>query len=293
MRIGSEIACTTSVPALPAPALLGRGIGGWFVGWVRAVWAGGKGFGAGFARVRATSGVLRVGQVEFFGRGRVGFVRFAFAVGDEEQVFGAGEADVEQAALFFVFLLVDGGVCGFGEADADGVAVAVAPGRHGVGAAAFVVAAGGEDDDGRFEAFGFVDGEQVDGVLSRQRRGFSPVGIRRGGELGAPPGAKLCRALFGRVFGEDGLDVAQVEEVAQVVRRGAGGEGLPDVVFFVGEQRVEGGEQSPALPGIVRLGERFAQFGQGEFVRARGDFALFDGGEAVEVLLAVAVVEAA
>ena len=215
--------------------MLGRGIGGWFVGWVRAVWAGGKGFGAGFARVRATSGVLRVGQVEFFGRGRVGFVRFAFAVGDEEQVFGAGEADVEQAALFFVFLLVNGGVCGFGEADADGVAVAVAPGRHGVGAAAFVVAAGGEDDDGRFEAFGFVDGEQVDGVLSRQWRGFSPVGIRRGGELGAPPGAKLCRALFGRVFGEDGLDVAQVEEVAQVVRRGAGGEGLPDVVFFVGE----------------------------------------------------------
>ena len=185
--------------------------------------------------MRATSGVLRVGQVEFFGRGRVGFVRFAFAVGDEEQVFGAGEADVEQAALFFVFLLVDGGVCGFGEADADGVAVAVTPGRHGVGAAAFVVAAGGEDDDGRFEAFGFVDGEQVDGVLSRQRRGFGPVGIRRGGELGAPPGAKLCRALFGRVFGEDGLDVAQVEEVAQVVRRGAGGEGLPDVVFFVGE----------------------------------------------------------
>ena len=95
------------------------------------------------------------------------------------------------------------------------------------------------------------------------------------------------------MFGDDGLDVAQVEQVAQVVRRGVAGQGLPDVVFAVGEQRVEGGEQSPVLPVVLGAGEGVAQVGEGEFVGAGGDAALFDGGEAVELCLAVAVVVAA
>ena len=116
--------------------------------------------------MRALAGVLRVGLVEFFGA----FDAMFFAVGDEQQVFGAGEADVEQAAVFVVFLCFYVGfdvAFGFVEGDADAPAVAVAPGfdaRAVVTAAAY--AAGGEDGNGGFEAFGFVDGEQAHGVVA-------------------------------------------------------------------------------------------------------------------------------
>ena len=88
------------------------------------------------------------------------------------------------------------------------------------------------------------------------------------------------------------MDVAQVEEVAVVVGVGGGGEGLPDAVFGVVKQRGEGGEQAAALPlgaGAVQGG---AQVGKGVFVCRCFVFALFDGGEVVEVGLGFVVVGA-
>ena len=228
--------------------------------------------------------------------GFAGFGGAFMAFGDDEQVFGAGDADVVQAAVFFVFVafvFCFGGAFGFARAEAEAVAVA-----HGVEAdaavavAAFVAAAGGEDDDGRLQAFGFVDGEELYGVCAGQRRHGGPVGLGRVGELALPPAAVMGGVLFGRAFGEQLLDVAQVEEVAVVVGVGGGGEGLPDAVFGVVKQRGEGGEQAAALPlgaGAVQGG---AQVGEGVFVRLCFVFALFDGGEVVEVGLGFVVVGA-
>ena len=228
--------------------------------------------------------------------GFAGFGGAFMAFGDDEQVFGAGDADVVQAAVFFVFVafvFCFGGAFGFARAEAEAVAVA-----HGVEAdatvavAAFVAAAGGEDDDGRLQAFGFVDGEELYGVCAGQRRHGGPVGLGRVGELALPPAAVMGGVLFGRAFGEQLLDVAQVEEVAVVVGVGGGGEGLPDAVFGVVKQRGEGSEQAAALPlgaGTVQSG---AQVGKGVFVRLCFVFALFDGGEVVEVGLGFVVVGA-
>jgi len=168
---------------------------------------------------------------------------------DEEFLLGAGGGDVEQAAVFGVGAVVfEAG----GELPGGGVEFVVAQveeqpiGEENFRAcAAMFVGSVGDDGEGAFEPFGFVDGHQLDGACGGgvgRKLAFAqadiPQGLDVGEEVGQADEARAVRvgeeffdvanhALAARMGGKDGAIVGQVEQAFEDGGGGgAGGEGV-------------------------------------------------------------------
>ena len=183
--------------------------------------------------------------------------------GGEAVAFGTGDGDVEEAAFVVdgAFVAVGVGNGRFGD-DVPDLAAALSFGRKAVAAQA------GDEDGGPFHAFGFVDGEDLEGVELGEAFFFPAFGVVAGGLVVEELGKTLVE-LAGEGFEVDLFVVGDnLAELAKVVEDDFTGTAVDggDVFFtqldLFEEVEVEALQEEKGVVFVYEVG--FALFEQGE-----------------------------